>query len=45
MRRSWVDFPTTGDPGWPEYRPDRQVLRIDAESSVGPDESAPYAQA
>jgi para-nitrobenzyl esterase len=45
MRRAWVDFATTGDPGWPEYRPDRQVLRIDTESSVGPDESAPYAQA
>ena len=45
MRRAWVDFATTGDPGWPEYRPDHQVLRIDVESSVGPDGSSPYAQA
>jgi para-nitrobenzyl esterase len=45
MRRAWVDFATTGDPGWPEYRPDHQVFRINARSSVGPDESSPYAKA
>jgi len=41
MQQAWVNFATKGDASWPEYRPDNQVLRIEAESSVGTDETAP----
>ncbi len=27
MHRSWVDFVTTGDPGWARYEPDRRLVR------------------
>jgi hypothetical protein len=38
-----VDFAANGKTNWPEYRPDRQVLRIEEHPSVGTDETAPYA--
>jgi para-nitrobenzyl esterase len=25
--RAWVDFATTGDPGWPRYEPDRRLVQ------------------
>ncbi|GAB3575883.1 carboxylesterase family protein [Amycolatopsis endophytica] len=28
IRRSWVSFATTGDPGWPEYEKDTALTRI-----------------
>ncbi|GAA2779543.1 carboxylesterase/lipase family protein [Crossiella cryophila] len=28
VHRAWVDFATTGDPGWPAYRPDNRVSRL-----------------
>jgi len=42
MQQAWVNFATKGEASWPEYRPDNQVLRIEAESSVGTDETAPH---
>jgi para-nitrobenzyl esterase len=43
MQQAWVDFAANGKTNWPEYRPDHQVLRIEEQSSVGTDETAPYA--
>lgn len=28
LRSSWISFATTGDPGWPEFTPDRSLTRI-----------------
>jgi para-nitrobenzyl esterase len=28
MRKAWTSFATTGDPGWPEYRPEEALARI-----------------
>lgn len=28
MRRAWLAFATTGDPGWPRYEPDRRTGRL-----------------
>jgi para-nitrobenzyl esterase len=35
MHAAWVSFAATGDPGWPEYRPDRRAtMRFDVTPSV-----------
>lgn len=37
FRRSWIDFATSGDPGWPAYDPQRRLVRLfDAEPTVAP---------
>ncbi|WP_335337521.1 carboxylesterase family protein [Mycobacterium sp. JS623] len=37
MRSDWVRFATSGDPGWPRYRPDTRTTRVyDSESHTGP---------
>ncbi|MEV6558314.1 carboxylesterase family protein [Nocardia sp. NPDC051756] len=37
MQADWLAFATTGDPGWPAYRPDTQQARsFDASSTTGP---------
>ncbi|OKI05986.1 hypothetical protein AMK13_20370 [Streptomyces sp. CB02056] len=28
LRRAWVRFATTGDPGWPAFDPDQQLTRV-----------------
>ncbi|BCJ70715.1 carboxylic ester hydrolase [Catellatospora sp. IY07-71] len=33
MHRAWVDFATTGDPGWPAWDATRPVMRFDAPDS------------
>ncbi|MEV4411742.1 carboxylesterase family protein [Catellatospora sp. NPDC049609] len=33
MHRAWVDFATTGDPGWPRWDGTRPVMRFDAPDS------------
>jgi para-nitrobenzyl esterase len=39
MHRAWVDFATTGDPGWPAYRPDHRVaMRFDTDSATTVDD-------
>jgi para-nitrobenzyl esterase len=43
MQQTWVEFAASGKASWPQYRPDRQVLRIDETTSVGTDEITPYA--
>jgi para-nitrobenzyl esterase len=41
MHRAWIDFATTGDPGWPRYDLARRpVMRLDVTSSLI---EAPYA--
>ncbi|MCK2238942.1 MULTISPECIES: carboxylesterase/lipase family protein [unclassified Crossiella] len=41
MHRAWVDFATTGDPGWPAYRPDNRVSRLfNTVSSITTDDRA-----
>ncbi|MEC3979032.1 carboxylesterase/lipase family protein [Amycolatopsis sp. H20-H5] len=37
LRRSWVEFATTGDPGWPRYDEDRSVMIFDTVCRVEPD--------
>jgi carboxylesterase type B len=35
MHRAWVDFVTTGHPGWPRYEPSRRaVMRFETCSVV-----------
>ena len=34
MHRAWVQFVTSGDPGWPVYGPERAVMRFDAQSEL-----------
>ncbi|MFF4529320.1 carboxylesterase/lipase family protein [Streptomyces sp. NPDC001407] len=37
LRRAWVRFASTGDPGWAPYRPDQRLTRVlDAESETVP---------
>ncbi|WP_335941522.1 carboxylesterase/lipase family protein [Streptomyces sp. PTD5-9] len=37
LRRAWVRFATTGDPGWPVHRPGRRLTRVlDTESKTLP---------
>ncbi|WP_399095363.1 carboxylesterase/lipase family protein [Streptomyces sp. BBFR2] len=37
LRRGWVRFATTGDPGWPAHGPARQLTRVlDIESKTSP---------
>ncbi|MEU2132079.1 carboxylesterase family protein [Streptomyces sp. NPDC018352] len=37
LRRAWVRFATTGDPGWPAHRPERRLTRVlDIESKTLP---------
>ncbi len=37
LRRGWVRFATTGAPGWPAHRPERQLTRVlDIESRTVP---------
>ena len=31
MHKTWIDFATHGDPGWPTYRDARTVMRFDAD--------------
>ncbi|WP_236653626.1 hypothetical protein [Streptacidiphilus melanogenes] len=42
VHRAWIDFATTGDPGWPEYGPDRQLMWLDTPSTTRPDD-VPWA--
>ena len=38
MHRAWVEFVTTGDPGWPAYEPQRRATMVfDAKSAVEDD--------
>jgi carboxylesterase type B len=43
MHRAWVDFITTGDPGWPAYGADRTVMAFAPEIDSTPAPSAPTA--
>ncbi|MGI5228809.1 carboxylesterase/lipase family protein [Actinoallomurus sp. CA-142502] len=37
LRRAWVRFATTGDPGWPAHRPERRLTRVlDIEPKTSP---------
>ncbi|MGW1073353.1 carboxylesterase/lipase family protein [Streptomyces sp. NPDC002537] len=37
LRQAWIDFATTGRPGWDAYRPDRQLTRVlDTGSTTSP---------
>ncbi|MEU1673728.1 carboxylesterase family protein [Streptomyces roseifaciens] len=37
LQQAWVRFATTGDAGWPAYRPDQRLTRVlDAESTTVP---------
>ena len=37
LRQAWVRFATTGDPGWPAYRPGQGLTRVlDVESTTSP---------
>lgn len=41
LRQAWVRFATTGDPGWPAYRPGQRLTRVlDAESKTSTDPQA-----
>ncbi|MFI9387930.1 carboxylesterase/lipase family protein [Kutzneria sp. NPDC052558] len=41
MHRAWIDFATTGDPGWPAYSPEHRVaMRFDVDSATTVDERA-----
>lgn len=41
MHRAWVDFATSGDPGWPAYSSERRIgMRYDAESGTEVDTRA-----
>lgn len=41
LQQAWVRFATTGDPGWPAYRPGQRLTRVlDAESKTSPDPQA-----
>ncbi|MEY9956654.1 carboxylesterase/lipase family protein [Streptacidiphilus sp. MAP5-52] len=35
---AWIDFATTGDPGWTEYGPDHQLMWLDTPSTTRPDD-------
>jgi len=42
MHRAWIDFATTGDPGWPAYdTSDRAYMQFDAVSTPARDWGAP----
>jgi para-nitrobenzyl esterase len=44
MRSAWTQFATTGDPGWPQYRPDDWLTRTwDLPPTVGADPTATSA--
>ena len=34
MHRTWVNFITEGEPGWPAYEESRTVMRFDQELAV-----------
>ncbi|MFD9735321.1 carboxylesterase/lipase family protein [Umezawaea sp. NPDC059074] len=41
VHRAWVDFATTGDPGWAAYHPDKRVaMRFDTDSATTLDDRA-----
>ncbi|MCS7475333.1 carboxylesterase/lipase family protein [Umezawaea endophytica] len=41
VHRAWVDFATSGDPGWPAYRADHRVaMRFDTASATTVDDRA-----
>lgn len=37
LRRSWIEFARTGDPGWPRYDESRPVMVFDTSCRVEPD--------
>ncbi|RLU86874.1 carboxylesterase [Streptomyces griseocarneus] len=39
LHNAWVDFATTGDPGWPPYVEDRLLLHVDTTPSIRPDDT------
>ncbi len=41
VHRAWIDFATSGDPGWPAYAPDNRVsMRFDTDSTTVLDDRA-----
>jgi para-nitrobenzyl esterase len=46
MHRAWISFARTGEPGWPEYEPDRRAtMRFATRSEVVDDPDAEYRRA